>query len=401
MTGFLRLLALLCAVSKLSAQIFYTPKELQNVKRNTFLIFGANQPRPTIRSYPELITPLPPKGEILQGGVDAPNCECVPYHKCDPASDRVTEDGSFDKFGSQNVRQTRCADILALCCPHHRLRTKTLNPRPKPNRGCGIRNVGGLDFDIKGATQYESDIGEFPWTVAILHSGNYSFAGTLIHPRVVLTAAHRVQQWQTYTVRAGEWDFKSTNERLPSQEIEVERVIKHPTYSEINLQNNMALLILKQSFSLDDHINVICLPDHGAAPPPTSVCYANGWGKDGFGDLGHIAIMKRLPLHIVEHTECQDRFRKSLLGPAFSLSTSLLCAGGQSATDMCQGDGGGPLACPLGDPRENRYQLSGIVSFGIRCNTDWPAAYSNVALMRNWIDQEMTANGFDKSYYTA
>ena len=55
-----------------------------------------------------------------------------------------------------------------------------------------------------GAKNYETQFGEFPWTVAILgklptpegqQRENYMVGeGSLIHPRVVLTAAHNVKK---------------------------------------------------------------------------------------------------------------------------------------------------------------------------------------------------------------
>uniref|UniRef100_B3P1S8 GG15532 n=1 Tax=Drosophila erecta TaxID=7220 RepID=B3P1S8_DROER len=142
-----------------------------------------------------------------------------------------------------------------------------------------------------------------------------------------------------------------------------------------NFQNDVALLILEQWFKLDDYINVICLPEHEAYPPPKSQCYANGWGKDGFADLELFnGIMKRIPLHTVNYS---------------------------SSFNVFHGDGGGPLACPFGNPQENRYQLTGILISLVRCNSDWTVVTANVAWVRNWIDQEITAIGFDKSYYSA
>ncbi|XP_043651473.1 phenoloxidase-activating factor 2-like [Drosophila teissieri] len=387
MIGFLRLLVLLCAASMLSAQ---TSEEPVNANKNIDIIFGANQPGQRIKSDPDNIK-TPPPIEVRQSGVDASNCECVPYNKCDTPTEGIT----------QNIP----CGFMELCCPHHRLRTTTLNSTSKPNRGCGTRNVGGLVSDIKyDITQYESDYGEFPWTVAILQSGDYSFTGTLIHPRVVLTAAHQIKDGQIYSVRAGEWDIKSTNERLQSQELEVERVIKHPALSKSNFQYDVAILILEQSFSLEDHINVICLPDNGAAPPLTSECYVNGWANDAIGNLDQYdVLMNRLPYRIMEFSECHNRLRNILLNiEEFYLSPSIMCAETQTTVSLSKGYGGAPLACPFGDPSKNRYQLSGIMSFHYGYNyVSKKTGFVNVASVRNWIDQEMTANGFDKSYYTA
>lgn len=70
---------------------------------------------------------------------------------------------------------------------------------------------------------------------------------------------------------------------------------------------------------------------------------------------------------------------------------------------MCiylQGDGGAPLVCPVGAPKDNRYAQSGIVAWGINCNENHPAVYANVALARDWIDSQIRYIGLDTSYYT-
>lgn len=77
-----------------------------------------------------------------------------------------------------------------------------------------------------------------------------------------------------------------------------------------------------------------------------------------------------------------------------------ICAGGEPGVDTCQGDGGAPLVCPVGNPSQNRYSQSGIVAWGIGCHEEHPAVYANVALARDWIDSQIRYIGLDTSYYT-
>lgn len=70
-------------------------------------------------------------------------------------------------------------------------------------------------------------------------------------------------------------------------------------------------------------------------------------------------------------------------------------------SDTCKGDGGSPLVCPASGKPGSYYQ-SGIVAWGIGCGEEGtPGAYANVALFRNWIDQQVQSKGFNPSSYTA
>ncbi|XP_043948656.1 phenoloxidase-activating factor 2 isoform X3 [Drosophila biarmipes] len=411
------LLAILTVVPSAPA-----PQQNLNAQKNIEEIFNtkSNSLGPQISGIGLVVTPEPlddisgqKNFNSISGKTTA--CNCVPYYMCDPSTNSVTEDGSFDGFGVIDIRFNAddpiCPASVDVCCADNKTLNVTLNPTPlnqRPNRprGCGVRNTGGLDFALSGATQNEAGFGEFPWTVALLHSGNLSYfcAGSLIHQQVVLTAVHCVETHEpgTFIVRAGEWDTQTTKERLPYQERTVQTVIKHPQYKRRNIANDFALIVLSEQLIVDDHINVICLPKQDVIPEPSTTCFSTGWGKDVFGSFGkYSVIMKRVPLPIVAFNVCQSRLRSTRLGPKFSLDRSFICAGGQRDIDTCQGDGGAPLACPIGTSSENRYHQSGIVAWGIGCNDEVPAAYANIAGARDWIDQQMLANGFGTDVYTA
>lgn len=50
-----------------------------------------------------------------------------------------------------------------------------------------------------------------------------------------------------------------------------------------------------------------------------------------------------------------------------------------------QGDSGGPIACQISDT-DNRYQLTGVVSWGIGCaQKNLPGVYTKVAMLVDWI----------------
>lgn len=95
---------------------------------------------------------------------DGVQCTCVPYHQCDPKTNTTFSSGGptntqdqQDGFGLIDIRfnPDDCQDVLDVCCKdlNRQEQSITLPPEKKPMKasGCGIRNVGGIDFQITGA----------------------------------------------------------------------------------------------------------------------------------------------------------------------------------------------------------------------------------------------------------
>lgn len=89
------------------------------------------------------------------------NCTCVPYHMCDPTTNTVKNqenDDAITGFGVIDIRfdPLDCQDVLDVCCVGAATREEPIVPQPMKNvttqeAGCGVRNVGGLDFELAGA----------------------------------------------------------------------------------------------------------------------------------------------------------------------------------------------------------------------------------------------------------
>lgn len=56
--------------------------------------------------------------------------------------------------------------------------------------------------------------------------------------------------------------------------------------------------------------------------------------------------------------------------------------------------------CPIGRPEDNQYWQIGIVAWGIGCGRPIPGIYTNVAIVRQWIDEVVQFIGFDSKTYT-
>lgn len=302
-----------------------------------------------------------------------------------------------------------CQDTIEICCniPETSGGGNTnISPRilNEPT-GCGLP---AAFFRISGKGDNEAHFGEFPWMVALLEQTNgrniFLGGGSLIHFRVVLTAAHIIngKEGSSLLARAGEWNTQQTDEMYLHKDRDVDEIQVHPEFYKPKLENDIALLFLDNPFVLQPHISPICLPPQNTRFHDIR-CLASGWGKDNFGKEGMVQmILKKVDLPIVSNNQCEKLMRATpRLGHTFQLSDSFICAGGEAGKDTCKGDGGSALVCPISGTDPQRFYQSGIVSWGIGCNQyQLPGAYVNVAKFRRWIDDQMKTRNLDSSQYT-
>ncbi|KAL9704501.1 hypothetical protein quinque_008019 [Culex quinquefasciatus] len=339
----------------------------------------------------------------------AKNCRCVEKHRCKAEGSTdvvvlpstITPANVLTVAGDIDLRfdENHC-ERVEICCEEKDITNSRLTEHVAFDR-CGIRNLNGIGYRLVGDKIGVSEYGEFPWTLMVLINQQvveiskqvYLCAASLIAPNLALTAAHCVKQKEQYFVRAGEWDTNTDKERFQTQTREVAQVIIHEKYNQLH-HNNIALLKLDKPFEADENIQTICLP-----PPDANFnghdCFTGAWGKDKFEEGRLQNILRRVEVPVVPHDKCQGAFRSTRLGPFFVLDKSYMCAGGEENVDVCTGDGGAPLVCPIASGND-RYFQAGIVAWGIGCGQKGiPGAYTDVTKFVAWIYDKMAALGVD------
>ena len=79
-------------------------------------------------------------------------------------------------------------------------------------------------------------------------------------------------------VRCGEWDTQGDHEPVNHQDRFAQQVMLHPGYIKKNLNNDVAIIVMKDEFILDQHIDTICLPNQNDYSDINwQGCVATGW----------------------------------------------------------------------------------------------------------------------------
>lgn len=223
------------------------------------------------------------------------------------------------------------------------------------------------------------------WVLSIYHSSSPTRApefictASALNPRVIMTAAHCVQEDGFYFVRVnGAILGKGTL-------IPIEAIFDNSRYSQLKLVNDIALMRPLAALPLKRYPRMgtaaLASRVRGTRPPPLRIY---GWGM-----TQNLVLTKRL---ITASVKPRTRQAKKAFGTAFK-PTLMLGAGRYNAkTDTyaggCHGDSGGPLIATV-----NRVQyVVGITSFGKSgCNFRAPTVFTSVGNYRSWISMALPA----------
>ena len=107
------------------------------------------------------------------------------------------------------------------------------------------------------------------WDCSLKNHSNWHPIWNLITKLIIsiISAAHCVagKHPSEIKVRAGEWDTQTKNELFAHSDHLVDEVVIHERFYKGGLHNDVALLFLKDSVPLMEHINTICLPPQNQA----------------------------------------------------------------------------------------------------------------------------------------
>lgn len=154
----------------------------------------------------------------------------------------------------------------------------------------------------------------------------------------------------------------------------VSSIAQNPNYNSRNVDYDISLLILSESFSYESAVQPVRLPSQDQYVPAGANALVSGWGTTSEGGSSPVQL-RYTDVPVIGLTDCRNAYGYS------TITDRMLCAGYTSGgQDACQGDSGGPLVA-------NGEQI-GIVSWGYGCaRPNYPGVYASVPNLRYYIAQ--------------
>lgn len=130
----------------------------------------------------------------------------------------------------------------------------------------------------------------------------------------------------------------------PVQDIDVEKVIKHPNFTKAQKRNDIALVKLQVAAETTrNNIETICLPtslqndiEIVLMKNPKIPLTISGFGRLGNGAREGSDVLQKAYVPFVKLTDCRNRYAADRI----PIHDEYLCAGGHNKTDTCPGDSG-------------------------------------------------------------
>ncbi len=239
----------------------------------------------------------------------------------------------------------------------------------------------------------KTTISRWPWQVSIGYLPidpsnafkNHLCGGTLVAPRVVVTAAHCVTLGPNRNFRPpDEFQVVSGRTKLSSKRGQEHALADYywfvdgdgePLWDPATLEWDVVFLLL--ATRAKQEAIKIAGPGEEAAWAPGRRAFATGWGSTSAGTDAEIDARQSDVLRQARIRTISDSVCDSVYGPVL-FPDVMVCAGDLAGgVDVCSGDSGGPLVVPIAG---DGHRLIGDTSFADGCALpDTPGVYGRVA----------------------
>jgi secreted trypsin-like serine protease len=227
----------------------------------------------------------------------------------------------------------------------------------------------------------------FPWLAEIVDvrgSEADQCTGTVVAPRLILTAGHCVENMRTGKLREASGftvlSFAGATATGEPNVSTVSAVIAYEGFKRGVDDGDAALLVLSAPVGAP----AVALATGAGEPPPGTAATIVGWGRTGFTRRGPSEGLHSAGTAVQASPWCERH------APPF-FARGELCAldPPSDATGACNGDSGGPLltAGASGEPVE----VGIAVHVYRRCSTRRPTVFTSVGSLAQWLKSWIAA----------
>lgn len=228
--------------------------------------------------------------------------------------------------------------------------------------------------------------GRWPFMVSLTYNRTSHFCGaTILNDDSILTAAHCMENFKLVNVSIyiGHTNLDNIDEDFLYPAV---KYIEHPSWDPPNSGNGFDIGILKLSRKIDfskGKVARVCLPTP-MDKPIASKCVAIGWGStDQFLSSSVVREIKPKDLSQVVMPVLDN----NAPGCFDAMEDRHVCAGHiNGGKDICYGDSGGPLLCPIEGEDEHAFYQYGISALlgSAKCG-EKPSRFTRVSSLLDWI----------------
>ncbi|XP_066248691.1 phenoloxidase-activating factor 3-like [Euwallacea similis] len=325
---------------------------------------------------------------------------CKNVYQCPRMLEALANFNTSDTTALDYLRRFKCPskglENKLVCCPQKSIVLPVSTSRSSSaleNQVCGQQSA-----DNKIAGGKTTSLGEFPWAALLEYNSKwgrrYGCGGSVISVRYILTAAHCVDlgvleqngYLQVDKIVLGEYDTRNATDCFvtqygsecsdPLQILNVEKIIKHQSFSTSTTRNDIALIKVEKDIVYSKYVQPICLPSNSFSLQEKEHFFITGWGRTETGSTSPVKLKARVPL--------TDKSNCSQLG---SLGEGQICVSAGLGIDSCKGDSGGPVMKISAESGDIVTTLIGIISYGFgKCGTS-NSVNTYVPFYLDWIKQ--------------
>jgi V8-like Glu-specific endopeptidase len=274
------------------------------------------------------------------------------------------------------------------------------SPQRRATGGLGPGSaIGGVGVEDPAATAsviggHNATIKQYPSLAFIegaVATAGYACSGTVVAPRVVLTAGHCVEDLESSSITQPEQIAVATGisnlQHIPVTKIsKVSQVLAYPGFNPSKLQGDAGLLILQSPVTAPPI--ALAGPEDAALYEPNDELTIAGWGIDDRATEHAPNQLQAGTVPVEEAKRCKEGTKRFY--PFFD-PTHQVCAldAPHFQTTTCHGDSGGPAIAtrPDGTPVE-----IGVTSLGDgTCNPTSPAVFTRVDQISSWVQSWIEA----------